>query len=695
MEEIKPMVRIAVSYAKKDLGLLDELKKHLSPLKWSGYVDTWDDRDILAGMEWSTEVDTRLKTAHIILLLVSPDFIASDYCYSIEVTQALARHEKGDAYVLPIILRPIEWKETPFGKMRSLPSDGNPIVGSSWQYTDEAFADVARGIQKVVEEVRAKLLRSERMMKLFVSYSQDNKGSVYELVEKLKNKAEYYVWIDRELSGGQLWWDTVLDHIDECECFVPILTPHYTASDYCTAELNYALELKKTILPLVLKPCELPESLRAIPRTDISALSLDDTFLRTTRALAKIETDLLKRGYAAQVKASRPPVPVVKGAAPENAYELFAEAEKAAENDVAKAEILFQKVIEGDPQGLGVVSAERLVQVRRRHDRATVYTSIVRLVEAGLIGEAQVAWRGYVQGYGLDYDPHNYATILSHTAFRSTTITPLPAPPYTGSGANHVSSQTQVELNRQEAEDFTQLPNNQASHEVESVLQDRPVTFVASDGKSMQLIPASKFLFGDRKVLELPDFYIDIWPVTNKEYLRFLLEQNVTPPTTWRGKKFPQNKADHPVTGVSWYEAMAYAKWAGKRLPTAAEWEKAARGSDGRRYPWGEVFDVQHCNTLESKRKTSTPVTQHQSGASTYGVLDMAGNVWEWTTDEVIPRGMGLQNQEAKRALKGGSWNSPKGSAECAASSSAWPRQQLTDAGFRCVLSINKSQSSL
>lgn len=265
----------------------------------------------------------------------------------------------------------------------------------------------------------------------------------------------------------------------------------------------------------------------------------------------------------------------------------------------------------------------------------------------------------------------------------------------TDSSDSHLSSQTQIELSRQKAQDFTQLPDTQASHEVELALQDRPVIFVASDGKSMQLIPASKFLFGDGQVLELPDFYIDIWPVTNKEYLRFLLEQNVTPPATWRGKKFPQNKADHPVTGVSWYEAMAYAKWAGKRLPTAAEWEKAARGSDGRRYPWGEVFDVQHCNTLESKRKTSTPVTQHQSGASTYGVLDMAGNVWEWTTNEVIPSGMGLQNQETKRALKGSSWNNPKGSAECAASTSAWPRQQLPDVGFRCVLSINKSQSSL
>jgi formylglycine-generating enzyme required for sulfatase activity len=204
----------------------------------------------------------------------------------------------------------------------------------------------------------------------------------------------------------------------------------------------------------------------------------------------------------------------------------------------------------------------------------------------------------------------------------------------------------------------------------------------------MQLIPASKFLFGDRQVLELPDFYIDTWPVTNKEYMSFLIEQNITPPATWRGKMFPQNKADHPVTGISWYEAVDYAKWAGKRLPTTAEWEKAARGTDGQRYPWGEMFDMQRCNTLESNRKTSTPVTQHPNGASIYGVLDMAGNVWEWTTDEVMPEGIGKKG--TLRALKGGSWSTPKSAAECVESLPAWPYQQLAEVGFRCILSFDR-----
>ncbi|GAC1369057.1 MAG: hypothetical protein NVSMB44_35840 [Ktedonobacteraceae bacterium] len=586
MEENKSAVKIAVVYAKKDQTLLDEMKKHLSLLQRNGYVSTWDDRDILAGVEWSTEVDARLSTAHIILLLVSADFMASDYCYGIEMSQALARHAKGDAYVLPIILRSIEWKETPFGKLRSLPSNDNPIISSHWPFPDEAFADVARGIQKVVEEVRAKFSKSEHMMRLFVSYARNDRVTASGLVEKLKRDAEYYVWDDRAWVGDQLWWDTVLDNIDGCDCFVFILTPNYIQSPDCIAELEYAIALKKAILPLVLKPCELPGSLKEVPFIDISTVSLDDSFLRTARALMKIETDLSKRGYAAQIRASRPPLPTTK--------------------------------------------------------RATVPPPSARPVQ----------------------------TVSAGTG-----------------------PQVQIEREQEQA-DFEGAPaipppTQRPDYVIEALLYDKPLTFVARDGKSMRLIPASRFIFGDGQVYELPDFYIDAWPVTNAEYNRFILDQHITPPSTWPGKKFPDKKANHPVTGVSWYEAVAYAMWAGKRLPTAAEWEKAARGTDGRRYPWGEMFDIQHCNTLEGRHKTTTPVTQYQGSSSIYGVLDTAGNAWEWTTDEVKPRGMRRQDQGTKRVLKGGSWKTPMGSVECAAYTSAWPNEQLSDAGFRCVLSLN------
>jgi hypothetical protein len=162
MEEKKSAVRIVISYAKEDLDLLKKLKKHLHPLTMNGDVDIWDDCDILPGTEWSSETGTRLQKAHIILLLISPDYIALDYCYSISVKKALVRHEKGVTHVLPIILRHVGWKQTPFGKLKPLPSSEYPIVGQHWPYIDEAFKNVADSIGKVVEEVKARQLEVHR-----------------------------------------------------------------------------------------------------------------------------------------------------------------------------------------------------------------------------------------------------------------------------------------------------------------------------------------------------------------------------------------------------------------------------------------------------------------------------------------------------------------------------------------------------
>ena len=128
-----------------------ELVKHLSLLQRQGVITAWHDRKITAGTEWAGAIDAHLQSAQIILMLVSADFMTSDYCYDVEMQRAMARHEAKEARVIPVILRPVDWQAAPFGKLQALPKDGKPIT--TWPNQDDAFVNVARGIRAVAQEL--------------------------------------------------------------------------------------------------------------------------------------------------------------------------------------------------------------------------------------------------------------------------------------------------------------------------------------------------------------------------------------------------------------------------------------------------------------------------------------------------------------------------------------------------------------
>jgi hypothetical protein len=153
-------MNIFFCYAREDEPLLKELKIHLEALRRQGQIEMWYDRDISAGVEWAKEIDRHLDTAQIILLLVSQYFMASDYCYSIEMKKAMKRHDRGEAVVIPIILRPVYFQEAPFGKLQALPTDAIPVKSKRWLDQDEAFFNVAEGIRKVVELLNTKAIAS-------------------------------------------------------------------------------------------------------------------------------------------------------------------------------------------------------------------------------------------------------------------------------------------------------------------------------------------------------------------------------------------------------------------------------------------------------------------------------------------------------------------------------------------------------
>jgi formylglycine-generating enzyme required for sulfatase activity len=229
------------------------------------------------------------------------------------------------------------------------------------------------------------------------------------------------------------------------------------------------------------------------------------------------------------------------------------------------------------------------------------------------------------------------------------------------------------------------------------------------------LIPAGEFLMGsdpkkdkDAQDIErpqhtvyLPDYYIAKTPVTNAQYAAFVEATGHELRGHWNEKWHPSGEQDHPVVKVSWHDAVAYCQWLTEksfqtcRLPTEAEWEKAARSTDGRIYPWGNQWDKRLCNTREGGKNEPTPVGAYPDGASPYGVLDIAGNVWEWCATqwgESYPYNVekdewseGYLESSGDRVVRGGSWRDLQLSARCAFRGRFYSMDGYFNCGFRLV----------
>lgn len=168
-------ITIFISYSHKDENLAEEVKKFLGTLKQQKLISTWHDRQILPGQEWEHEISQNLEVADIVLLLISQDFINSEYCWGVELKRAMERHEAGDAHVIPVSLRPTDWEGMPFKKLQALPKEGKPIT--RWDDQEEALLDFSKGIRKVVEEIlsQKQVAKSHTSLKATVS---NNKSTV-------------------------------------------------------------------------------------------------------------------------------------------------------------------------------------------------------------------------------------------------------------------------------------------------------------------------------------------------------------------------------------------------------------------------------------------------------------------------------------------------------------------------------------
>jgi formylglycine-generating enzyme required for sulfatase activity len=219
----------------------------------------------------------------------------------------------------------------------------------------------------------------------------------------------------------------------------------------------------------------------------------------------------------------------------------------------------------------------------------------------------------------------------------------------------------------------------------------------------MIAIPAGEFTMGSANKIERPPhtvfvdaFEMDRFEVTNEQFERFVAETGYVTDaekagdTSWR--YYAEGKPNHPVVKVSWNDAKAFCEWAEKRLPTEAEWEKAARGTDGRTYPWGNDWDVNKANTKDAGYRGTTIVGSFSDGASPYGVMDMAGNVAEWTSDWFQPYpgypggdGEAQYFGEKYRVIRGGGWFSDQELVRTTERSASSVELANDDVGFRCA----------
>jgi formylglycine-generating enzyme required for sulfatase activity len=236
--------------------------------------------------------------------------------------------------------------------------------------------------------------------------------------------------------------------------------------------------------------------------------------------------------------------------------------------------------------------------------------------------------------------------------------------------------------------------------------------------EGMVLVPAGEFLMGSDKIdtegttaeygmrrplfvdehplhrVNLRAFFIDQIEVTQAQYKLFVDATESVPPRSWPNGIFPARRASYPVTTVSWYDADRYCNWAKKRLPTEAEWEKAARGTDGREFPWGNDYLKENGNMGDSGIGDLTPVGSYEKGKSPYGAYDMIGNAWEWTSDWYQPYpGTDYKSEdfgEKNKVLRGGSFGGVghytlKFFYRTSYRFFSEPQSSFQDVGFRCA----------
>lgn len=485
-------------------------------------------------------------------------------------------------------------------------------------------------------------------MRLFISYARIDKPYCEQIVGTLD---VHEVWFDQRVHVGTHWWSEILSQLKKCQGFVYLLSPESVKSEYCRKEFEIAYNLGKHIFPVLIhNRTPIPTPLKGIQYVDLSKGLTPEAVKQLLNSILLAE----RRGQKVRRRTPVPvPVPEPPAVNPQTVIDEVAQALDASEYDRA---VFLLKRARASGYESRFIDIEAVL---REAEALLEEQAYLREAEREYMPIASLAKRERTRQLGCkafqafrkhfpDYDPQNISAICAALVF--------------------------------------------------------PMLEWCD-------IPAGKILleYSDQQVTsEVAPFRMSKYPITNAQYQVFVdAPDGYSNPAWWefspRARQWLRDHPeplrpkfaweDHPRANVCWYEAMAFCNWLSVQtglkvtLPTEEQWQWAAQGPEGWLYPWGNTFDPNRCNTSVSKIRMTTPVTRYEKGAGPFGVIDMAGNVWEWclNVDPASKRLNGKAPEDVHRAVRGGSFISAPNRAQSTFHFYLNPVYFYATIGFRVV----------
>ncbi len=460
----------------------------------------------------------------------------------------------------------------------------------------------------------------EKQRRTFLSYSRINKDFALKLAKELKS-AGFLVWLDQlDIPTGARWDNELEKALEECEIFMLILTPAAIGSENVKDEIGYAIDNNKRILPILLENCNVPLRLRRFQYVDFTTMSYDEG----VKSAKQLLTNLINEATVPKGKIR---------------------AGSQDEESRAKAEIIAEQKAKSD---------------QFESERGTVIKASALLAQGKQLFQKK-DWPGAAQIFRqvLTLIPNHAETmkLLSNAEAQIQQERELLARKIEEPDAEEKPSQPEVQpVEEMAAPSRKRLPRKAIIFgAVGSLLALTGIigasVFLAGNKPSsitsvgMVNIPAGSYPISTDSNVEVANFWIDRYETTNSDYAKFIDDTQNDPPGYWVDGQIPAGLRNHPVSQVTWDQAEEYCSWTGKRLPTEAEWEIAARGPFGWKYPWGNDSDG-----VRQETEGTRPVDSNPANISYFGAYYMSGNVWEWVKDPYT------STAENEHVIRGGAY---------------------------------------